>query len=254
MKRTLMTHCLSGGGTHNIGYDAVRWENIVHGNCGEYGRYHELSVLPDKIARYLFDFDSDSYASLRLPEIPEDWNQANIHALMNPPHWGFALNPFCTCFDPTGSLHSFWLSQFTYSAYVLSYDKFCIFLHIFQDWALLDTLKLLQSAKHGGHLRMYSTLLIGHKNIQGSSVSAAGPSRAGSFKSLSVSRRQNMVMVRPTFIDKGGFQLRIDNVWFWRVLFLFSLVSQNDQPRKQHDCALVSVLEEYKGRRRPGCI
>jgi len=72
MKRTLMTHCLSGGGTHNIGYDAVRWENIVHGNCGEYGRYHELSVLPDKIARYLFDFDSDSYASLRLPEIPED--------------------------------------------------------------------------------------------------------------------------------------------------------------------------------------
>jgi len=85
MKRTLMTHRLSGGGTHNVGYDALRWENMLHGDCGEYGRYHELSVLPDKIARYLFEFDSDSYASLHLPEIPEDRSQVDIHALMNPP-------------------------------------------------------------------------------------------------------------------------------------------------------------------------
>ena len=85
MKRTLMTHRLPGGGTHNIGYDALRWENILHGDCGEYGRYHELSVLPDKIARYLFEFDSDSYASLHLPEILEDRSQVDIHALMKPP-------------------------------------------------------------------------------------------------------------------------------------------------------------------------
>jgi hypothetical protein len=63
-----------------------------------------------------------------------------------------------------------------------------------------------------------------------------------------------MVMVRPPGIDKGAFQLRIDNVWFCKVLFLFSFVSQNDLARKRHDCAFVSVLEEYKGRRRPGSI
>ena len=80
-----MTHRLSGGGTHNIGYDGVRWENILHGDCGEYGRYHELSVLPDKIAQYHFECDSDSYASLHLPEIPEDRSQVDIHALVNPP-------------------------------------------------------------------------------------------------------------------------------------------------------------------------
>ena len=51
MKTTMMTHSLSGGGTHNIGYDTVRWENILHGDCGEYGMYHDLSILPDKIAR-----------------------------------------------------------------------------------------------------------------------------------------------------------------------------------------------------------
>ena len=81
-----VAYFISEGGTHNIGYDAVRWENILHGDCGEYGRYHELSVLPDKIARYLFEFNSDSYASLHLPEIPKDRSQDNIHALMNPPH------------------------------------------------------------------------------------------------------------------------------------------------------------------------
>ena len=85
MKRTLMTRRLSRGGTYNVGYDALRWENILHGDCGEYGLYHELSVLPDKIARFLFEFNSDSFASLHLPEIPEDRSLVNIHALMDPP-------------------------------------------------------------------------------------------------------------------------------------------------------------------------
>ena len=84
MKRTLITHRLAGGGNHNIGYDAVKWEHILRGDCGEYGQYHELSVLPDKIARYLFEFDSGSYASLHLPEIPDDRSQVDIHALMYP--------------------------------------------------------------------------------------------------------------------------------------------------------------------------
>ena len=46
----------------------------------------------------------------------------------------------------------------------------------------------------------------------------------------------------------------MDNVWFCKVLLLFSFVSNNDNGRKQHDCAFVSVLEEYTGRRRPGDI
>ena len=84
-EKTLMTHRLSGGGTHNRGYDALRWDSILHGDCGEYGRYHDLSVLPDKIARYLFEFDSDSYASFNLPLIPEDRSLVAIHSLLNPP-------------------------------------------------------------------------------------------------------------------------------------------------------------------------
>jgi len=98
---------------------------------------------------------------------------------------------------------------------------------------------------------MYSTLLIGHKKYPGEQRVCCWPFKD---RQLQKSNRQDMVMVRPPGIDKGGFQLRIGNVWFCKVLFLFSFVSQNDQKRQQHDCAFVSVLEEYKGRRRPGCM
>ena len=82
--RSLMTHRLSGGGAHNLGYDAFPWEMIVHGNCGAYGRYSELAVLPDKVARYLFEFDCKSYASINLPSYPPNASSGYIHGLMSP--------------------------------------------------------------------------------------------------------------------------------------------------------------------------
>ena len=30
----LLTHLLAGGGTHNRGYHALRWEYMLHGNAG----------------------------------------------------------------------------------------------------------------------------------------------------------------------------------------------------------------------------
>ena len=46
----------------------------------------------------------------------------------------------------------------------------------------------------------------------------------------------------------------MDRVWFCKALLLFSCVYKDDNGSKQHGCAYVSVLEEYKGRRLPGCI
>jgi len=54
--RRFITHFLAGGGTHNRGYHALRWEMILHGNAGEMGKYAVLSVLPDKIARFLYEY------------------------------------------------------------------------------------------------------------------------------------------------------------------------------------------------------
>jgi len=38
------------------GVDVLRWEMILHGNAGEMGKYAVLSVLPDKIARFLYEY------------------------------------------------------------------------------------------------------------------------------------------------------------------------------------------------------
>ena len=43
----------------------------------------ELAVLPDKVSRYLFEFDFETYASLALPDIPRGASSGTIHGLMN---------------------------------------------------------------------------------------------------------------------------------------------------------------------------
>jgi len=37
-------------------YTLPGWESILHGNAGEMGKYAVLSVLPDKIARFLYEY------------------------------------------------------------------------------------------------------------------------------------------------------------------------------------------------------
>ena len=71
-------------GEHNLGYYAVPWESILHGKCGEYGEYKIMSVLPDKLGRYLFEYHSDSYTSLGLPVLPENRSQIDVHGLLKP--------------------------------------------------------------------------------------------------------------------------------------------------------------------------
>jgi len=116
---------------------------------------------------------------------------------------------------------------------------------------LLDTLDIVSSARADGHIRLFSTLLIGHKQHGGEQRVLSWPFASDRLRGVN---RQDYVFIRPPGIPAGAFQLRMDNVWFCKVLLLFSFVSNNDNGRKQHDCAFVSVLEEYTGRRRPGDI
>jgi hypothetical protein len=43
------------------GANALRWEMILHGNAGEMGKYAVLSVLPDKIARFMYEYHDTYY-------------------------------------------------------------------------------------------------------------------------------------------------------------------------------------------------
>jgi hypothetical protein len=74
------------------------------------------------------------------------------------------------------------------------------------------------------------------------------------LKKLHLSDRQDYVFIRQPGISDGAFQLRMNNTWFFKLLLLFSIDTMTDAGMKMNECAYVSVLEEYKGRQRPGYI
>ena len=107
----------------------------------------------------------------------------------------------------------------------------------------------LKSSGGSGHIAVFNTLAIGHTKHPHEQRISSWP-----FKNkLRGSNRQDYVFIRPPGISHGAFELRMDNVWFCKVLLLFQVESNTDLGPKRHSCAFVTVvLEEYSGPRRPG--
>ena len=71
-KQRHLVHTLSGGSLYG-GYDALDYRLIlVHGDAGKLGKYPILSKLPDKVARFLYEFHDFHFQRLRLPPLPDD--------------------------------------------------------------------------------------------------------------------------------------------------------------------------------------
>jgi len=73
-------------------------------------------------------------------------------------------------------------------------------------------------------------------------------------KKLRKTNHQHWGFIRPPGVPLGEFQLKMNHVWFCKVLMLFSFVSEDDTGSKHQVCAYVSVSDEYKVRRHPGGI
>jgi hypothetical protein len=84
MVRRFITHSQAGGGSHKLGYHALSWEMILHGNAGEMGKYAVLSVLPDKDTCFLYEYHDTSYTSLGLLPIPIDRSGISVHCILRP--------------------------------------------------------------------------------------------------------------------------------------------------------------------------
>ncbi len=86
-------------------------------------------------------------------------------------------------------------------------------------------LKVQKSNTNAGHIILYSTLLIGH-------TEHPGYMHISSFlfveKTLRRSNRQDMVFIRLPGISEGAFELRMGNIWFCKLLFLFKIRSKTD--------------------------
>ena len=69
------------------GYEALDCTLISTGSDGpRLGRLTELCFLPDKVARFLFEFHADDYKSLGLPVILTSASSSDIHKLLKTPH------------------------------------------------------------------------------------------------------------------------------------------------------------------------
>ena len=77
-----MEHYLEGGGIN--GYDALRHETILHGDAGKLGKYNIISFLPDKVARFLYEYHDNRFQRLDLPPIPDDRSEFDLHVALKP--------------------------------------------------------------------------------------------------------------------------------------------------------------------------
>ncbi len=100
-----------------------------------------------------------------------------------------------------------------------------------------------------GHIALFNTLAIGHIKHANEQRISCHPFEK---KKLRGANRQDFVFIRPPGISHGAFALRMDNIWFCKVLLLFQIDSNTDLGWKRHSCAFVSVLEEYTGAQRLG--
>jgi hypothetical protein len=75
-------HTLVGGGGQNVGFDALDYRKIKLGDAGKLGNYPILAVLPDKFARFLFEFHAFRFESLDLPPLPADRSDFDVHGAL----------------------------------------------------------------------------------------------------------------------------------------------------------------------------
>ena len=80
--RRHIVHTMVGGGGQHGGYATLDYRKIHQGNAGKLGNYPILSVLPDKFARFLFEYHSHRFESLDLPQLPADRSDFDVHGAL----------------------------------------------------------------------------------------------------------------------------------------------------------------------------
>ena len=83
-RRRDITHKLLGDGSHNIGWGALRWQEMVGTDKVRFGKLRELRYLPKKIANFLHEFHAKDFRSLNLPPLPSDRSRLDVHAMLRP--------------------------------------------------------------------------------------------------------------------------------------------------------------------------
>jgi hypothetical protein len=86
LKRMYQMHKLRGGGNNNIGWGALRWQDLIGASEVRFGKHREIRYLPKKIANFLHEYRADEFPSLNLPNLPSDRSRIDVHATLTPMH------------------------------------------------------------------------------------------------------------------------------------------------------------------------
>jgi hypothetical protein len=109
----------------------------------------------------------------------------------------------------------------TYLDYLFYLGDLLILLYL-QNRALLDTLRKLSSTDALGHIALFNTLEIGHTKHANEQRISCWPFAVKKLRGIN---RQDFASIRPPGILHGVFELRMDNIWFCKVLLLFQVES-----------------------------
>jgi hypothetical protein len=72
-------HTLVGGAGQHDGFNALDYRKIKHGDAGILGNHPVLSVPPDKVARFLYEFHYIQFSGPDLPPLPADRSDFDVH-------------------------------------------------------------------------------------------------------------------------------------------------------------------------------
>ena len=81
--RSMLTHCLVGGGKRLQGYAVLDYRLLGQDSYGKLGKYPVLKVLPHKIARFLYEYHFARMRRLDLPELPTDRSEVDVHSILD---------------------------------------------------------------------------------------------------------------------------------------------------------------------------
>ena len=77
-----LRHTLCNGGKRGLGYAALRWEQILGGQCGDLEEYQWAALLPCKTAVLLWEYNGNKFKIVLQPSLPRHREDVNIYRLI----------------------------------------------------------------------------------------------------------------------------------------------------------------------------
>ena len=130
-----LRHTLCNGGKRGLGYAALRWEQILGGQCGDLEEYQWAALLPCKTAVLLWEYNGNKFKIVLQPSLPRHREDVNIYRLIKNHQ---VIFPAILGVENTFATFPVFRNIWCYSQQcnnILYFRDFCIISRIFMSFA-----------------------------------------------------------------------------------------------------------------------